>query len=133
MARALWACVLAVLIGMCSADVYMHNMRGSNNRLHGAGTNVGNNKRLFDSQNNDKGGYNQGYIISSFLTAFHSSRYFSSYMYYYAGSHLTLEWTNQHGAGANPNVHSEIIIQYLCDDTAPGVRDGTLIGASRPC
>ena len=49
-------------------------------------------------------------------------------MYYYAGSHLTLEWTNQHGAGANPNVHSEIIIQYLCDDTAPGVRDGILIG-----
>lgn len=46
-------------------------------------------------------------------------------MYYYAGSKLTLEWTNQHGAGANPNVHSEVIIQYLCDDVAPGLRDGT--------
>lgn len=62
--RALWLlAVLALWLGACSADVYMHNMRGSNNRLDSQGDNVQNNKRLFDSQNNDKGGYNHGYIF----------------------------------------------------------------------
>jgi hypothetical protein len=46
-------------------------------------------------------------------------------MYYYATSISTIEWTNQHGAGDNPLVHSEIILQYMCDDANPGIRDGS--------
>ena len=59
--------------------------------------------RLFDSQNNNRGGYNVGSL------------------YYYTGSILSLEWTNQHSCG-DPNNHCEQILQYMCDDN---VRDGT--------
>lgn len=39
-------------------------------------------------------------------------------MYYYEGSVLPIEWTNQHGCGPNSKVNCEIIIQYMCEDTA---------------
>ena len=39
-------------------------------------------------------------------------------MYYYEGSYLPIEWTNQHGCGLNSKVNCEIIIQYMCEDTA---------------
>ena len=58
--------------------------------------------RLFDSQNNDRGGYNQGYL------------------YYYAGSTLSIEWANQHQCGGE-NANCDIILQYMCSDT---LRDG---------
>jgi hypothetical protein len=38
-------------------------------------------------------------------------------MFYYAGSLLPIEWTNQHGCGANSKVDCEIVIQYACEDT----------------
>ncbi|KAH9496344.1 Protein DD3-3 [Bulinus truncatus] len=66
----------------------------------------------FDSQNNDRGGYNVGSL------------------YYYQGSFLSIEWTNQHSCDS-PNSNCEIIIQYMCDST---VRDGvttTTIPANR--
>ena len=59
-------------------------------------------RRLFDSQNNDRGGYNVGSL------------------YYYAGSILSMEWTNQHSCG-DPNSHCNIVYQYMCD---PRLRDG---------
>ena len=37
-------------MSLSDADVYLHNPRGSNNRLNGAGTARANNNRLFDSQ-----------------------------------------------------------------------------------
>lgn len=55
-------------------DIYFHNPRGSNNRLDEQGRERNNANRMFDSQNNNRGGYNVGY------------------MYYYAGSTLRLEW-----------------------------------------
>ena len=58
--------------------------------------------RMFDSQNNNRGGYNVGSL------------------YYYAGSILSLEWTNQHSC-SDQNNHCEQIVQYMCDDLA---RDG---------
>ncbi|XP_064604895.1 protein DD3-3-like isoform X2 [Liolophura sinensis] len=76
--------------------------RGSNNRLNEQGRKRNNANRLFDSQNNDRGGYNVGNL------------------YYYAGSKLSIEWTNQHSCNA-PNSHCELIIQYMCDDL---LRDG---------
>ena len=58
--------------------------------------------RVFDSQNNNRGGYNVG------------SEYF------YIGSELGIEWTNQHSCG-EVNNHCEIILQYMCDSR---IRDG---------
>ena len=64
--------------------------------------------RLFDSQNNNRGGYNVG----------------EKSMYYYAGSELPIEWTNQHSCG-HPNANCEVIIQYMC---RPRIRDGLNTG-----
>ncbi|KAL5014549.1 hypothetical protein ScPMuIL_008819 [Solemya velum] len=76
--------------------------RGSNNRLDEENFDRTNANRLFDSQNNDRGGYNVGSL------------------YYYAGSTLQIEWTNQHSCN-NSKSHCELVIQYMCDDL---VRDG---------
>merc|ERR1712125_164095 len=64
---------------------------------------MGNNARMCDTQNNDKGGYCWGPPL-----------------YYYVGSHLMIEWTAQHACN-NPKVHCNVVIQYLCGDE---VRDG---------
>ena len=91
----------------------MHNPRGSNDRLNGGNTNRQNAQRMFNSQNNAKGGYaiNVG----------------SEMMKYYEGSWLTVEWTNQHACG-NENTDCTIILQYMCGpDDAPAeslIRDG---------
>jgi hypothetical protein len=42
------------------ADQYLHYPRGSNNRLNEKSANRNNGNRLFDSQNNNRGGYNVG-------------------------------------------------------------------------
>lgn len=100
------ATVLLVLCGLLAtalADVYLHNPRGSNNRYRG---DTNNQNRLFDSQNNNNGGYGWG-----------------PRMTYYAGSLLQVEWTAQHGCGPeHPNNDCELILQYMC---GPWVRDGT--------
>jgi len=83
--------------------MYLHNMRGSNNRLQEANRDRDNANRLFDSQNNNRGGYNVGSL------------------YFYEGEIIPLEWTNQHGCGNDFN-DCQIIIQMMCDDRA---RDGT--------
>lgn len=41
----------------------------------------------------------------------------SKRMYYYEGSVLPIEWTNQHGCGGNSKIACELIIQYACEDT----------------
>ena len=53
---------------------YLHNPRGSNNRLDEAGRDRNNANRMFDSQNNNRGGYNVGSL------------------YYLSGSKLQIEW-----------------------------------------
>jgi hypothetical protein len=63
-----------------------------------------NEERLFDSQNNAKGGYSAG-----------------PKMYYYVGSMLSVEWTAQHSCGQE-NADCDIVLQYMC---SPDVRDGT--------
>ena len=47
-------------------------------------------------------------------------------MYFYAGSELQVEWTNQHGCGRNSNLRCDIVLQYMCDEEAgnPALRDG---------
>ena len=39
-------------------------------------------------------------------------------VYYYEGSYLPIEWTNQHGCGQNSKTNCEIVLQYMCEDTA---------------
>jgi len=45
-------------------------------------------------------------------------------MYFYAGSQLPVEWTQQHSCGTN-NAYCDIILQYMCEDGNPNIRDGT--------
>jgi hypothetical protein len=57
----LWLAVLLVAqLVHVHGDVYMHNPRGSNNRLHERSATRTNGDRLFNSQNNNRGGYNVG-------------------------------------------------------------------------
>ena len=80
------------LVALVDADMYLHNMRGSNNRLNEANRDRDNGNRcanclacieydcsrmyvrLFDSQNNNRGGYNVGSL------------------YFYEGEIVNLEW-----------------------------------------
>ena len=97
------ALIMATMTTTTMADVYMQNPRGSNNRLKGENRDRSTNNRLFDSQNNARGGFNVGNL------------------FYYEGSVLPIEWTAQHGCGNGIN-HCEFVIQYMCD---AGLRDGT--------
>lgn len=115
----------ALLAAGVEADVYMHNPRGSNDRNCERNANRNNGNRLFDSQNNAAGGYacpravgdetiqdedglaSLGYKITQDMK-----------IYYYEDSVLPIEWTNQHGCGPNSKVNCEIIVQYMCEDTA---------------
>jgi len=90
----------------------MQNPRGSNDRNNENNENRDNANRLFDSQNNAKGGYCRGPAMS-----------------FYAGSYLQIQWTVQHGCGQNPALMCNMVIQYMCSRTdAPAdtlIRDGT--------
>lgn len=110
----------------------MHNPRGSNDRNCERNVNRNNENRLFDSQNNNNGGYacqrpvgdetmqnEMGIASFSALMFGGGTQTFtqSKRMYYYEGSILPIEWTNQHGCGSNSKVNCEIVLQYACEDT----------------
>merc|ERR1712159_588375 len=97
----------SLVVDLAHGDCFLHNMRGSNNRLNGRGRARNNANRLFDSQNNNRGGYNSG-----------------PGMKYYVGSKLMIEWTNQHTCGER-NSNCELILQYMCHDK---IRDGSITG-----
>jgi len=115
------------------ADVYMHNPRGSNDRNCERTVNRQNGNRLFNSQNNNNGGYacpravgdgkfqpESGQSVFSSVdprTGSTNSFIQNKRIYYYANSILPIEWTNQHGCGTNSKVNCEIILQYACEDT----------------
>jgi hypothetical protein len=124
------------------ADLYLHYPRGSNNKLNEQQKNVRNDNRLFDSQNNANSGYNIGddcnpacAVDTNNDNQANPDTYNSSLpgagrgvMYYYAGSYLSVEWTAQHGCGKeNPHLDCEVILQYACEDTLPGLRNGERI------
>merc|ERR1719510_1962716 len=95
---------LAFSFSTVFADVYLQSPPGSNNRLDEQNRERANGNRLFDSQNNNRGGYNAGK------------------MRYYHREKIPISWTNQHGTSKYQMEHSEIIGQYKCD---PLMRDGT--------
>jgi len=138
--------LLCACAGIVNADVYMHGMRGSNNRLNEANAERNNGNRLFDSQNNNRGGYNVGDKSTNAATTGGSapatiydettSTDIQYPMVYYEGSVVQVEWTNQHGCGGNalddPTLQNcNIVLQYACDNTnqdaalALALRDGT--------
>jgi hypothetical protein len=127
--------VLLVCLALCGADIYMHNPRGSNNRLNEANAVRNNGNRLFDSQNNNRGGYNVGdktddafnandpehaNLNDVYDTTNANAEDKQYHMAYYEGSVLTVEWTNQHGCGGNElsdphKANCNMVIQYMCD------------------
>jgi len=89
---------------MVNADVYLQSIRGSNNRLDEANRERNNGNRQFDSENNDRGGYNVGKLN------------------FYETEEIPISWTLQHGCGTEDVKHCEVIVQAMCD---PMMRDGT--------
>lgn len=117
---------IALLAVYVDADVYMHNPRGSNNRLNERSANRNNGNRMFDSQNNNRGGYNKGDVgdqafgnnVGDFKDQY-EMQYFESEEGNGGKSHLMVEWTNQHGCGGNEHadehkLNCEIVMQYMC-------------------
>jgi len=95
---------IIAILNIVNGDLYLQGCRGSNNRLDEPSRDRANGNRLFDSQNNDRGGYNVGKLS------------------YYVGETVPISWTNQHSAGTYQLKGSELIIQYACDYL---MRDGT--------
>lgn len=121
----LWYC--------CDADVYMHNPRGCNNRLNEKSAERRNANRLFDSQNNNRGGYNVGDKTDKPATT--DTEQFNM-NFFQSGtkqgkSYLTFEWTNQHGSGGNDEMNphkmnSNIVLQFKCQLAPAKVTEDTL-------
>jgi len=133
----LWRILLTVALLEAAfqvrADIYMHNPRGSNDRNCERTVNRQNGNRLFNSQNNNNGGYACPRAVGDgkfqpesgqaefsdvdTLTGSVSKFTQNKRIYYYANSILPIEWTNQHGCGVNSQVNCEIVLQYACEDT----------------
>eukprot|EP00750_Incisomonas_marina_P021376 INCI4339.2.p1 GENE.INCI4339.2~~INCI4339.2.p1 ORF type:complete len:776 (+),score=159.80 INCI4339.2:84-2411(+) len=117
------ATALALLVAGASADVYMHNPPGNNDRNRERNDNRNNGNRLFDSQNNDKGGYPwRGEAKLNDM---------ADPLTYVSGSQLEIKWTDQHGCGDNPSTHCTVVLQYACENSMPGLRDGYPTGGSQ--
>ncbi|EGC40159.1 hypothetical protein DICPUDRAFT_52193 [Dictyostelium purpureum] len=104
--------VLFIIVSVVYADIYGHAPPFSNNRNQETGQNRDNAQRLFNTQNNAKGGYCRGDALE-----------------WYEGSILPVQWTVQHGCGSD-ETECNIVIQYMCTDSATAapwesIRDGT--------
>lgn len=137
----LLAALVLGLLATVMADTYMHNPRGSNNRLNERSANRNNGNRLFDSQNNNRGGYNKGDVGTQAADQYNEQYdevfYMSAHNYDKTtgkgASILPIEWTNQHGCGGNEHddshkLNCQIILQYMClpvDGNIDQVRDNT--------
>ncbi|RNA39225.1 DD3-3-like [Brachionus plicatilis] len=131
--------LLIVISSLCCpvfSDIYLHNPRGSNNRLNEKSATRANTNRVFDSQNNQRGGYNVGDSGSTPFTT-ESDQYQMKYFQSGANSLsvLNIEWTDQHGCGSDDQDHSSkqncaLVLQYMCqsrdqdDNNLDRIRDG---------
>jgi len=127
-------CALYLSVGL--ADTYMHAFRGSNNRLNEKSANRQNGNRLFDSQNNNRGGYNVGEFGSTNGFENNANAYATddivfnydntdwaennaagrkqSEPVYLENSVQKMTWTAQHGCGNSKN-NCNMVIEYTCD------------------
>ena len=126
--------VFVTTVPVVHADVYLHAMPGSNNRLNENTNNRRNANRLFDSQNNNRGGYNvgencpNGFQVNPATgqsngglnpactgnTADLSQDAQKGYLKFFEGSLTYIEWTNQHACGTNERAHCQLVLQYMC-------------------
>jgi len=90
--------ILPGLLPYTFADIYLQNPCGSNDRLNEQDRNVQNNARLWDSQNNNRGGCEIG----------------EKSLQLYAGSILPLSWSAQHACGGTQD-NCDLVIQYMTD------------------
>lgn len=116
---------LASFIVLCHADMYFHNPRGSNNRLNEATATRATNNRVFDSQNNNRGGYNVGDKTAAKAGNNAANQYQMEYMMSGVtkaeATKFIFEWTNQHGCGGNEDdnpakCNCDVIIQYTIEN-----------------
>merc|ERR1719419_1089184 len=124
------------------ADVYLHNPRGSNNRLNEKSANRNNANRLFDSQNNNRGGYNvidlddqngfngnQPYADFNTMYSPEAGLQDEQYnMVFQEGSLLRMTWTAQHGCGNAMN-NCNLVIQFGCDTSESDLGNNNNFGA----
>jgi len=118
------------------ADLYMHYPKGCNNRLNEQSANRANANRCFDSQNNNRGGYNVGEMGSTqgFQNnqgAYATDRIVFNYEakewannnnagkkqfeeVFLEQSTQSVTWTAQHGCG-NPKNNCNMVLEYTCD------------------
>jgi len=115
--------ITTIVVSICyivKADVYMHNPKGSNNRINEKSANRANNNRVFDSQNNNRGGYNVGDATSQAANNENQQyrmKYFESGLL--GNTELEIQWTQQHGCGNDdPNsplkMNCNMVVQYMC-------------------
>jgi len=105
------ATITAALTAFASADVYLHNPRGANDRCDEKSNNRDNNERLYDTENNAAGGY----------------AWCPEEMRYFEGTKLNVEFYSQHSCGNGmmnkndpDNLESTVcqhVIQIGCDHT----------------
>lgn len=124
----IFLCVTATVVNFINADVYLHSPRGSNNRLNEKSANRKNANRVFDSQNNNRGGYNVGDETDQ--AAKEESGQYNMEFFQSGPKHkgegnegksfLTIEWTNQHGCGGSEDkdphkLNCNLVLQYMCE------------------
>ncbi|CAK8683460.1 unnamed protein product [Clavelina lepadiformis] len=122
MAMFAWCAISFGILVCVSADLYVHNPRGSNNRANEKSATRANNNRLFDSQNNARGGYNYGDSAanpSQNEDQQYRMKYFQSGLV--GNSELMVEWTNQHGCGGDEDtsphkLNCNMVLQFMCQD-----------------
>jgi len=132
------ACILGYVFLLVHGDTYLHYPRGSNNRLREQSANRNNGNRVFDSQNNNRGGYNVGIKEAGQNgdqeNEQYQQEYFQSGKTKTAKTYMPIPWTSQHGSGGDedtaPNkLNSNFVIQAMFQpSTATGygrMRDGT--------
>lgn len=116
---------------LVNGDCYLQNPKGCNNRLNEKSANRNNANRLFDSQNNNRGGYNAADLdnedgasantpYASLQQMYDQDAGLANRQYnmmYVEGSMLPLTYTNQHGCGNGMN-NCNLVIQLGCDTHA---------------
>jgi hypothetical protein len=128
--------LFALYFSACLADLYMHQHRGSNNRLNEQSANRQNGNRLFDSQNNNRGGYNVGemgrengfnnnqnaYATDSSMFDYENRDWYDNNddgkkqfeEVFLESSLQSVTWTAQHGCG-NAKNNCNMVLEYTCD------------------
>jgi hypothetical protein len=132
--------LLASCVVYINADCYLHNPRGSNNRLNEKSANRANANRAFDSQNNNRGGYNVGDKTDKAAGNDYSKQYQMEYFMSGVNSgditKMLIEWTNQHGCGGNEDnnphkLNCNLVVQYMTEDAAKAAKDVAYTDAAK--